>query len=95
MSTAPEQTLYVGDSPIADVGGAHNAGLRTAWVRRKAKESNTDNRLDTPPPIKNKQLPPKATTADMMARLPNPDLTVESLSEIVELLSSFHAGQQD
>ena len=30
---APE-VLYVGDSPIADVTGAHRAGLRTAWVRR-------------------------------------------------------------
>ncbi len=30
----PEQVLYVGDSANADVGGAQNAGLRTAWVRR-------------------------------------------------------------
>src|SRR5690606_7021135 len=30
----PGEVLYVGDSPIADVNGAANAGLRTAWVRR-------------------------------------------------------------
>ncbi len=30
----PPEVLYVGDSPIADVTGAHRAGLRTAWVRR-------------------------------------------------------------
>jgi FMN hydrolase / 5-amino-6-(5-phospho-D-ribitylamino)uracil phosphatase len=30
----PPEVLYVGDSPIADVTGAHRAGLRTAWIRR-------------------------------------------------------------
>ena len=28
---APEQMLYVGDSPITDVYGAVRAGIRTAW----------------------------------------------------------------
>ena len=31
---APHKVLYVGDSANADVSGAQNAGLRTAWVRR-------------------------------------------------------------
>lgn len=31
----PEEILYVGDSPFADVAGAANAGLRTAWIRRE------------------------------------------------------------
>lgn len=30
----PEQVLYVGDNPRADILGAHNAGMRTAWVNR-------------------------------------------------------------
>jgi 2-haloalkanoic acid dehalogenase type II len=30
----PHEVLYVGDSPFADVAGAANAGLRTAWIRR-------------------------------------------------------------
>ena len=30
----PHEVLYVGDSANADVSGAQNAGLRTAWVRR-------------------------------------------------------------
>ena len=34
LSLQPHEVLYVGDSPIADVTGAHRAGLRTAWVRR-------------------------------------------------------------
>jgi len=33
-SCEPHEVLYVGDSANADVGGAQNAGMRTAWVRR-------------------------------------------------------------
>ena len=33
-SCEPNEVLYVGDSANADVSGAQNAGLRTAWVRR-------------------------------------------------------------
>ncbi len=32
LGTAPERTLYVGDSLSYDVAGAHNAGLPVAWV---------------------------------------------------------------
>ncbi len=34
LACEPGEVLYVGDSPFADVAGAHNAGLRTAWVMR-------------------------------------------------------------
>jgi len=34
FSVQPDEVLYVGDSPYADVAGAANAGLRTAWIRR-------------------------------------------------------------
>lgn len=30
----PQHVLYVGDNPRADIQGAHNAGMRTAWVNR-------------------------------------------------------------
>jgi putative hydrolase of the HAD superfamily len=30
----PEEVLYVGDSPFADVLGARNAGMPVAWVNR-------------------------------------------------------------
>ena len=33
----PHEVLYVGDSANADVSGAQNGGLRTAWVRRDEK----------------------------------------------------------
>jgi putative hydrolase of the HAD superfamily len=33
IDTAPEQTLYVGNSLKYDVAGAHNAGLPVAWLR--------------------------------------------------------------
>ena len=30
----PEETLFVGDRPDSDIGGAQGVGLKTAWVRR-------------------------------------------------------------
>ena len=39
LGCAPAETLYVGDSPIADVGGAHNAGLRTVLDQPLAPQS--------------------------------------------------------
>jgi 2-haloalkanoic acid dehalogenase type II len=35
MGIAPERILYVGDSKLADVTGARNAGLQAAWLNRK------------------------------------------------------------
>jgi 2-haloalkanoic acid dehalogenase type II len=35
MGLPPAQILYVGDSRLADVTGAKNAGLKAAWVNRK------------------------------------------------------------
>ncbi len=35
MGTPAENILYVGDSLLADVTGAKNAGLQAAWVNRK------------------------------------------------------------
>ncbi|WP_415380768.1 HAD family hydrolase [Halosimplex sp. TS25] len=32
LDAPPERTLYVGDSHAADVVGAHEAGLRSAWI---------------------------------------------------------------
>ena len=34
LGCEPPAVLYVGDSPQADVSGAHHAGLRVAWIRR-------------------------------------------------------------
>jgi 2-haloalkanoic acid dehalogenase type II len=35
MGLEPQQILYVGDSRLADVTGARNAGMKAAWVNRK------------------------------------------------------------
>jgi 2-haloalkanoic acid dehalogenase type II len=35
MGLEPAQILYIGDSRLADVTGAKNAGMRAAWVNRK------------------------------------------------------------
>ena len=32
--TAPERTLFVGDSPTADIDGAKRFGMQAAWIRR-------------------------------------------------------------
>src|SRR5262249_13672382 len=34
------ETLHVGDSLRADVGGAANAGLRTAWITRRVTDAD-------------------------------------------------------
>jgi putative hydrolase of the HAD superfamily len=34
----PENILYVGDSRLADVIGAKNAGMQSAWVNRTEKD---------------------------------------------------------
>lgn len=34
LGLRPEDVLYVGDSPVADVLGAKHAGMRVAWVNR-------------------------------------------------------------
>ena len=34
LGIAPEHVLHVGDDPVADILGARQAGLRTAWINR-------------------------------------------------------------
>jgi HAD superfamily hydrolase (TIGR01549 family) len=38
LGVAPAETLHVGDSLRADVAGAANAGLRTAWITRRVSD---------------------------------------------------------
>jgi 2-haloalkanoic acid dehalogenase type II len=35
LGVAPDEALYLGDSPWADVAGARNAGLRAVWLNRR------------------------------------------------------------
>ena len=34
LEVAAEHSLFVGDSYCADILGAHNAGMHTAWIKR-------------------------------------------------------------
>jgi 2-haloalkanoic acid dehalogenase type II len=83
----PNETLYVGDSPIADVGGAHNAGLRTAWIRRP------NERPGEQAPAAGER--PEAATPDPLSRVPEADLTVESLLDIPAALHRDSAGYSE
>jgi putative hydrolase of the HAD superfamily len=38
LDVAPEETLHVGDSLSADVGGAAALGIRTAWITRRVRD---------------------------------------------------------
>ena len=32
--TSPEQIVFIGDNPIADIDGAKRFGMKAAWIRR-------------------------------------------------------------
>ncbi|TKX74632.1 HAD family hydrolase [Halorubrum sp. GN11_10-6_MGM] len=46
LSVDAQETLYVGNSLAYDVAGAHNAGLRSAWLRADPDESAAPYRPD-------------------------------------------------
>jgi 2-haloalkanoic acid dehalogenase type II len=76
LQCEPNETLYVGDSPIADVGGAHNAGLRTAWIRRP------NQRRAEPTPEQTPSEPAAELRPEPLSRVPEADITVEALLDI-------------
>ena len=83
LGCAPNETLYVGDSPIADVGGGHNAGLRTVWIRRPPTAP-----MAVPDGLAGQPEGAGDGYGDMLTRLPKPDLTVETLLGIVDALQA-------
>jgi 2-haloalkanoic acid dehalogenase type II len=46
LGLQPDQILYVGDSPVADLLGAHAAGMPVAWVNRSG--SGLPDRIPAP-----------------------------------------------
>jgi HAD superfamily hydrolase (TIGR01549 family) len=40
LGTHPDRTLFVGDNYESDVRGAHEAGMRTAWLRHPGAEAS-------------------------------------------------------
>lgn len=47
MGVAPEAILYVGDSLLADVTGARNAGMQAAWINRGADAEGASDWANT------------------------------------------------
>jgi putative hydrolase of the HAD superfamily len=41
LGAKPEKCLFVGDNPVADILGAHDAGMRTAWFSGAGWPSGT------------------------------------------------------
>ena len=41
LGVAPEETLHVGDSLRADVGGASPCGISTVWITRRVRDPDT------------------------------------------------------
>lgn len=65
VGVAPEQVLYVGDSPYDDAHGAKLAGMRTVLVRR---DQNTPGR--TPPPDAAELHPPDFEITSLAGLVP-------------------------
>ena len=59
LSVPPAKVLFVGDNPVADIAGAHAAGMQAAWMHRdqtwpahlKTKPDFVISALDTLPAI--------------------------------------------
>ena len=48
LGTAPEETVFVGDNPVADIEGAHGVGIRA--VRRMTSREIMNGNLTQPHP---------------------------------------------
>lgn len=46
LRVGADRCLHVGDDPLADVHGARNAGMKTAFVRRGDKTADADIQID-------------------------------------------------
>ena len=42
LRVSPNQCLHVGDDPVADIQGAKNAGMKTAFIKRKGVRTDAD-----------------------------------------------------
>ena len=72
LGLPPSKILYVGDSRLADIAGAKNAGLRAAWINRK--QDSTANRSI------------EVHSGEMGKVTFEPDYEIDSLDRLVEVL---------
>jgi FMN phosphatase YigB (HAD superfamily) len=47
LNVEPQHVLMVGDSPLADIEGARQVGLETAWIQREERLWPTQYALPT------------------------------------------------
>lgn len=73
-----ESILYVGDSRLADVVGAKNAGLQAAWLRRK-NGANANKSIEATDPSEERD--------ELLKRYP-PDYVIETLDEVLDIVAS-------
>jgi 2-haloalkanoic acid dehalogenase type II len=73
-----ENILYVGDSRLADVVGAKNAGLHAAWLRRRTG-ANSNRSIEA--------TDESAERDELLRRFP-PDYVIETLDEVVDIVTS-------
>jgi 2-haloalkanoic acid dehalogenase type II len=81
----PQQVLYVGDSPISDISGGHNAGLRTALAQRPGADSSEHAA----------QTEDDGTASAYPEGIALPDITITSLTELLDLLPGLSSASDD
>lgn len=66
LRATPGDTIYLGDAPLADINGAHAAGIRAVWMNR----AGADYPVDLPLP--DAEVASLAAFVDLMTALPPP-----------------------
>jgi 2-haloalkanoic acid dehalogenase type II len=74
LDLPPQRILYVGDSRLADIAGAKNAGLRAAWINRKP-DGNANRSIEV-------------NSGDLGKLTFEPDYVIDSLDRLAEILES-------
>ena len=76
LDLPPEGILYVGDSRLADIVGARNAGLQAAWINRPGARNRS---------IETRNGRPDSATDGILERFP-PDYEIGSLDELLQIV---------
>jgi 2-haloalkanoic acid dehalogenase type II len=78
--------LYVGDSRLADIAGAKNAGMEAAWVNRKGKHSLEASGSNAPLPDPGADSSPPTGDRTRRPEIPDPDYEVATLDDLLDLV---------
>lgn len=80
--------LYVGDSRLADITGAKNAGMKAAWVNRQGQHSLEASGANAPLPDPNGggENGPQEEPERRRPEIPDPDFEVPTLDLLLDLV---------